>query len=345
MSSSKSLGQYVQPQLDERRRSAQFERIASRLARPRSAFRRVGWSAVAVALAAVLFVVGRTTAPGVEAPSDVVVVHGDSMTLLDGSRIAIDDKGKLRFATLAPEAIRLVLEQGTVDVEASHAPGRSFVVAAAGYEVHVVGTRFRVSRSGDSGVAVTVQEGRVEVRREGQQGVVQALDAGQSWSVALEPAAKAEPPKPEPVVALDPQLAAPAPSALAEKPAVPSAKQLFDRAQAARARGKLEEAAAALRELRRLHPNDPRASLAAFELARIQLDTRGDPKEADQALKEAIESAPAGAPHLEDAEARRVQALEAAGDHAGCVAARNAYLARYPKGVHRAQVSARCKKR
>jgi tetratricopeptide (TPR) repeat protein len=346
MSTSKSLGQYLKPALDERRKTAQFERIAERLERPRSAWPRIAWPAVAVVLAAVVFVVGRTSAPVGGAPSDVAVLEGDAMTLLDGSRVVLDPAGRLRLATLTPEAIRLVLEQGTVDVSASHVAGRSFVVAAAGYEVHVVGTRFRVSRSGASGVAVTVSDGSVEIRREGQAGVVQALGAGQTWSVALEPAAKVEPPRPlpEPVVALEPEAAESAAPPVA-KSGAPTAKQLFERAQAARAQGKLDEAAALLRTLRRLHPSDPRASLAAFELARIQLDTRGDPKEADQALKEAIESAPAGAPHLEDAEARRVQALEAAGDHAGCVAAKNAYLARYPKGVHRAQVSARCKKR
>jgi TolA-binding protein len=201
-----------------------------------------------------------------------------------------------------------------------------------------------VTRSGESGVSVSVERGRVEVRREGSSGVLQVLEAGQSWSVALELAAAPVPtqdePKAEPEAPTDPE-PAPSPS----KPSAPTAKQLFERAQAARARGKLDEAASALRTLRQLYPNDPRASLAAFELARIQLDSKGDPKEAEKALKDAIDSAPPGAPHREDAEARRVEALDAAGDHAGCVAAKNAYLARYPKGVHRAQVSARCKKR
>ena len=61
----------------------------------------------------------------------------------------------------------------------------------------------------------------------------------------------------------------------------------------------------------------------------------------EMAFSDAIARAPAG-PAREDAEARRVQALEATGQLARCASARSAYLARFPNGVHAASVRGRC---
>ena len=350
MTTSKPLSEYVRPTLDEARRARQFARISERVGSPRRGRRLLApaLGAVLVALLGLVLLRGRPAEP-VAPVENVAVIEtgetkGEAVTLLDGSRAVLDARSRLRLATIEENEIRLVLELGAVDVHATHDPKRSFAVVAAGYEVHVVGTRFRVVRSGEGGVSVSVYEGRVEVRRAGQPGAVETLTAGQEWSVALETAhvQKAAEPEPEAEPA---EPAEPLTSVAAKPSAPPSAKQLFERAQSLRAQGKMKEAAEAFRTLRRLHPKDPRASIAAFELARIELDAKGDPKVAARALAESIESAPEGAPHREDAEARRVQALDAAGDQAACVAARNAYLARYPKGVHRAEVAARCKRR
>jgi hypothetical protein len=348
MSSTKPLGQFIPPRLDEPRRTRQFEQIWARREQRARSWRRFAVPALVfvAAVAAVLVVVRSRSAPVAAAAgvTDVALVQGGDLTLADGSHVKLDQAARLKLARIEPALVRLLLEQGAADFEVAHNPNRSFVVAAAGYEVRVVGTRFRVERRGEQGLSVSVVQGRVEVRREGQDQALQVLDAGQSWSVALErvPA----PPKPRAETAA----LAPMPSTAASEPsrparAAPTAKQLFERAQTARAAGRLDEAKALLSSLRTTYPNDPRASLAAFELARIELDNKGDAKQAAKTLEDAIASAPAGAPYREDAEARRVEALEAAGDHAGCIAARNAYLARYPKGVHRAQVAARCKRR
>jgi transmembrane sensor len=103
----------------------------------------------------------------------------------------------------------------------------------------------------------------------------------------------------------------------------------------------VRDAERALDTLRKRHRGDPRAALAAFELGRLRLDTLGNPAGAAEALTDAITLAP-GASFREDAEARRVQALDASHARAACAAARDAYLARYPKGAHAAVVHARC---
>jgi tetratricopeptide (TPR) repeat protein len=350
MSSSKALERYILQNVDETRRARQFERIATQLGRGPSRWRRFALPVVAVSLAALLaLVIARRPSAQPEAlPANIALLEGGSATLADGSQIMLDPSARVLLAVVTESAIRLELERGRLDVEASHDPGRSFVVAAAGYEVHVVGTRFRVERSGEHGIAVSVERGRVQVRQRGRTEPLHELTQGQTWSSTVRTEQPGSARNPESAPEREP---APPPSPLASASAqksaanVPSARQLFERAQAARAAGRLDEARAAFSALRRQHPTDPRASIAAFELARIELDAKGDPKQAALALDEAIDKAPAGAPYREDAEARRVEAVEASGDQAKCVALRSAYLARYPRGVHRAQVANRCKKR
>lgn len=118
-------------------------------------------------------------------------------------------------------------------------------------------------------------------------------------------------------------------------------EKLFRLAQLARSSGHARDAARAFDALRRRHRGDARAGLAAFELGRMRLDSFGQPAAAAEALADAIALAP-GAPFRQDAEARRVQALEASGARAACAAARDAYLARYPSGPQAAVVRGRC---
>jgi transmembrane sensor len=120
-----------------------------------------------------------------------------------------------------------------------------------------------------------------------------------------------------------------------------SAEKLLRLAELARANGKLRDAAKAYDALRTRFRGDARAGLAAFELGRLRLDTFGDAAGAAEALADAIAMAP-GAPFRQDAEARRVQALHASGATSACVAARDAYLARYPSGAYTAAVRAWC---
>lgn len=121
-------------------------------------------------------------------------------------------------------------------------------------------------------------------------------------------------------------------------------EKLLRLAEVARAAGRLRDAARAFDTLRRKHRGDGRAGLAAFELGRLRLDSLGSPAGAAEAFADAIALSPGG-PLREDAEARRIEALHASSSMAACAAARDAYLARYPSGVHAALVRTRCSNR
>jgi hypothetical protein len=162
------------------------------------------------------------------------------------------------------------------------------------------------------------------------------LAAGESW--ASGPASAASVMAPRPSVEVPP-----VPTVVSSTTALPreaTAKQLFEAADTARAAGRTKDAAALLDRVRRHYRSDARAGLAAFQLGRLRLDSLGDPSGAVEALDDSIALAPT-ASFREDAEARRIEALERAGDPR-CREARENYLARYAAGVHVKEVSARC---
>jgi transmembrane sensor len=80
-----------------------------------------------------------------------------------------------------------------------------------------------------------------------------------------------------------------------------------------------------------LHPDDPRAPLAAFTLARVHLEELGAPREAARAFARARELAPNG-PLAEDALAREVEAWSRAGETETAHARAVEYTQRYPAG-------------
>ncbi len=116
---------------------------------------------------------------------------------------------------------------------------------------------------------------------------------------------------------------------------------MLELADAARFSGHVREAVTPLDRLRRKFRSDPRAALAAFELGRLRMDSLGDPSGALEAFADAIALAPSG-PVREDAQARQVQAFEAVGDTTRCAQARDAYLARFPNGIHATSIRGRC---
>lgn len=225
-------------------------------------------------------------------------------------------------------------------------------------------------------IGVSVERGHVEVVSRDRMAVVQSLHAGESWasapppaptptaaatsSAAASPAANdAVPAESASPVGTEPPPARPSWEELAraKKPreawdalgsdgfarALESAgaEKLFRLAEVARAAGHLKEAARAFDAVRRRHRGDARAALAAFELGRMRQDAFGDAGGAAEALGDAMVLAP-NAPFREDAEARRVAALDASGARGACRAAREAYLSRWPSGAHAAMVRARC---
>ena len=340
------LGRHVPPTLDDARLDRQVAAIAERTAL-RSGARRVLTLAVrttcvgAVALATIVGVMavrsrwpvhlreesGALAGTTFEAPAG-----GETITLGDGSRAVLEARSKLTLVTVRPELVRVTLERGGVDLDVTHADGKQFVVSARGYEIRVLGTRFDVrlgETEGAPALEVQVTRGRVRVARESSDSQdVRVLDAGETWSTAptTVPETESAPPQPRPP---------------AKAEAGESARVLLARAETFRAANDPRAAARLFDALRVRHRGDPRAGLAAFELGRLRLDRLDDPRGAAEALDDAIVIAP-DAPFREDAQARLVEAYDLCRDHARCLEARAAYLLRYPRGVHRDKIAARC---
>ena len=372
----------LSPEPDEERLARQYEVVRARTLRARhGGSRRAVWSVASlagVAIAAtaalvVLLVHERRTSPRAGALSDsTVLVSGPSeqpvrVALPEGSQVELAPNTRAKLTSVRPEAVRIDVETGSVDVEATHIEGRAFVVGAGPYEVRVKGTHFRVERIPGERVSVHVDRGVVEVASGGD--AARRLGAGEEWSAPDGPAAadpsSSEAPSGEPGATASasvdpaPTSAAPAPqpapspvvaaprsasASLAPKePRRDAASELFEEGQRARAEGRALDAARAFDRVRKTYRKDPHAALAAFELGRLRLDALADPLGAEEALRDAVVLGP-DSPLREDAEARRVEALSRTGDRVKCREARDAYLAHWPSGTYRRTVALYCDK-
>jgi transmembrane sensor len=348
----------LSPRLDEERLAREYEvlreRTLGRAVRGRPGRgARARW-AVAIAAAAVvvalLVFVRRVRFSTPKLTDPAVLVAGPSekavrVALPDGSSVVLEPNTQARVTTLQPKAVRIDVETGSLDIEATHADGRTFVVGAGPYEVHVTGTRFRVERVPGERVSVRVAQGSVEVTSQGDK--PRRLGAGEQWSAPDRDVAAA--PAPEPVASsLDvPSASTPATPPPAAASAAPTdarrdaANELFEEGQRARREGRALDAARAFDKVRRTYRRDPHAALAAFELGRLRLGPLADPVGAEDALHDAIVLDPES-PLREDAEALRVEALSRAGDRAGCMAARAEYRAHWPSGAYSRTVELYC---
>lgn len=260
-----------------------------------------------------------------------------TMTLPDGSQVLLLEGSDLRLDRADSTIVEVTLRSGEASFTVRHDPSRTFIVHVGAYDVVDVGTRFHVSRSVTS-VSVAVDEGRVEVRDSGGNSV-RSLGAGESWtSVTTSASATAETLTLDAAIEIAPAATHATPSSVQ----APSAKELLESANDARLNGDVRTAAARYDLVRKRYRADPRAGLAAFELGRLRLDSLSDASGAVEAFDDAIALSP-GSWFREYAEARRVEALDVSGERARCVTARDAYLARYPSGVHTTLVSSRCR--
>jgi transmembrane sensor len=374
------LADDMTPRVDEARLARQWSAISAGVAaRPaRRFFFAALVPAAVVALAVIVVLLARPWRDA--APPSVTVAHApDALLLPDGSRVTLSNGAELTVEAATRERVHLALGAGVVDLDVTHVDGRTFVVTAAGHDVTVLGTAFSVKLvpvDGRRTLLVGVSRGRVRVS--GPTGE-HLLDAGQSWSSrvdgppaphpgaapsatsALAPAVETSatagndplepsPPPAEPSANANPNAVANANAnanasakPIAPSPPVDGPRELLARATEARSAGRPRDAAIALDALRKHHRSDARAGLAAFELGRVRMDALNDPAGAAEAFADAIALAPS-APFREDAEARRIEALDAMPDRARCERARDAYLARFPSGLHARQVAQRCKR-
>ncbi len=301
------------------------------------------------------------------------------MTLAEGTHIKVEPRSEVKLLRSSSSAVQVRLTRGSARFEVAKKRSRRFAVNVGDIEVVVTGTQFRVLRKaalpGDR-VNVEVEEGSVEVHHGDH---VVTLRAGEQWSTLVPHDASLDevilplkqvapvrskastPPPAEDGEALDEadddegaslemddgdETGARTKDPRSAKRRrrvreVQSAAEMFDHANLARRAGRLEDAVETYGDLVARYPRDRRASLAAFELGRIRMDSLRDVEGAVHALERALKLDAHGA-FAEDALARLVLAEEALGDRQACGRARARYLSRYPDGVHAQHVAERC---
>jgi transmembrane sensor len=288
-----------------------------------------------------------------------------AVDLQDGSRMELAAHSRLSVHKQQGDELRLKLDQGKVECDVAHNPKRQFFVQAAGVLVRVTGTRFSVdvkSEESTSGataryVEVSVSRGSVEIQRIDGTMPARRLTAGERWAMRVSDGvtpsgATLNTEDDQDVNDHEPMATAPAHRSTNKSPSPATATEeatretedargLLEKGRVARRQGDPRAAARAYQQLLSQYPQDSRAGLAAFELGRLRMDRLGDLKGAVGALNQAVQLAPSSNVR-EDAMARLVDAHHRMGHKGSCKAARDAYLAAFPAGVHAATVRLRC---
>jgi transmembrane sensor len=306
-------------------------RIGARLGR-RKLLRRAALGGAGLALAGALLVLSTaprtrlelpsTTAPALTlpAPPNVPLAEpSDGSRLADGSRaIALDAATVLVIDRDDASETHVTLSTGAARFEVEPRAGKPFVVHAGEVSVHVVGTRFVVTRSSEGRVEVSVEHGEVDVvststrvhLRAGERRVFETATAATEKVASVAP--KREP-KPD------------------------AAGELLATADLARREGRVDAAVMALETLLARHASDPRAASAAFSLGRVLLEARHEPEAAAAAFARVATLEPGG-PLVEDALAREIEAWARAGALPRAQSLARVYLRRYPDGARAALV-------
>jgi transmembrane sensor len=281
--------------------------------------------------------------------------------LRDHSEVSLDPGARVDVLESSATSVVLFQRDGRATYDVAPGGPRRWSIECGLAVVEATDARLTVV-VGTSTVRVDVERGAVLVRGERVEGRVRRLQAGEWLELPEEQAA----PAPSPTAAPAP---APAPApASAPASAEPSWRELanhgsYDPAYVVLGPGGIARAAAqddsvddlmALADVARLsghpadavqpltrvvtgHAGDPRASLAAFTLGRIELDNLGQPAAAANAFAQAIAlGLPGGL--REDAQARLVEARARAGDRAGAQAAAADYERAFPHGTYLAKV-------
>jgi TolA-binding protein len=260
-----------------------------------------------------------------------------TMSFDPGSTGVLAPGAEVRIVEREPQRFAVSQLAGQVQYDIRHDPARAFIVRVADVTVAVLGTRFSVEL-GASTVKVSVESGRVRVSGGGRSAEVVT---GESVTVqAFHPGASADGAKAEDLVEEAPSPSnggpakSPASSPSASHPA--TVEELLAQADAARAGGRSDEAARALRTLLAKYPKSAQSRNAWFTLARVERG-RGNHAAAAQAF---ARCAAFGGTLAGEATAEEAASWLSAGrkDQAKSTAER--YLRHYPSGAHAAKMRA-----
>ncbi|HKP62957.1 MAG TPA: FecR domain-containing protein [Polyangiales bacterium] len=330
------LASHFRHQADEPRVARVWSALDARLDRARRKQRALWGAAAAFAIGAAAGL-ALYLPDAVKRDRSVAAPTPQVLQLADGSRVEHAAGTHVAIESVSAQLVELHMTRGRAQFRVTPNRQRTFLTHAGGYTIRVVGTEFAVELE-STAVRVAVTRGEVEVRRDGSADVWR-VRAGESWDSGSAPAAAVLPPAPPAAVPMQPGAAArPVPAPLAQKPRRPDAAALFQLAQQARADAQILESEHLLAEFLQRFPNDPRASLAAFQLGRTRLEL-GDARGALAALDRAAGD---GNAFAEQVEARRVQALDQLGDREGCRSARAKFLREFPSGSFAELVRQRC---
>lgn len=304
---------------------------------------------------------------------------GLSLPLSDGSRIELGGGARLEPFESSGTSFVAVLAKGSAAFDVRPGGPRRWRIECGLATVEVLGTRFSCERTPGK-LRVGVQRGVVLVSGERVPDRVRRLAALEALEVLGPAAntETVAPVRADPAVAPGPanapellQPPAPAFRAPGRRGPVPGAwrdlarggrhaeafaalgqegvrrevkrvgvADLFALADVARLSGHPAEAERPLQRILNEFASDPQASLAAFALGRLELDSLGRPHKAAAALNRALAlGIPQGL--REDVRARLVEAYLQAGDREAARNAADAYHREFPNGRHAKAINAR----
>ncbi|MEY4576510.1 MAG: hypothetical protein RL701_1213 [Pseudomonadota bacterium] len=380
----RDLVAHLTPEITEGRLARQWAALESKRPRDAEGSRR-GWRIAGLAVAMCGALALYWWSPVRLPQSGAVLESSDTptaMQLRDGTNVALSAQTSLRVLRDLPGAVEVELAQGTANFDVTHVERRSFAVRAGVVAVHVVGTKFevtKITRPEGQEITVSVERGIVAVERT-DRGDFRRLMAGEKWSAWVpaetpvaaavptpadlevadlspasdlaEPAEAGEVRDDEPAEAAEdnePEASAPAEGRVSAR----ATRQSLRAQRGAAARGLFARASVA----RRAGLMSEAADIYAELLRRYPRDTRAAVSafELGRIRMDALGD-PRGAARAfsqalrlsrqgqfrEDALARITIASDALGDRALCRKQRERYLTEFPEGVHAASLARSC---
>jgi hypothetical protein len=288
-------------------------------------------AAVLGVLAAVVLAIHPFSEGAPTQPSRIATGANPSHLELPGLSLEVEPKSVVVVGGETPEGQVIVVDDGSVVCDvAPRKPGAPLIVKAGEVRVRVVGTRFSVTRLGDS-ARVQVYEGVVEVSVGDRS---ERVRAGEEWR-----ARKAQPKPPSPALASDPEprrgvegSTPPAPNAAAPAQKLAVASDRSASTPPGRKQGATE---AAKPERAQAEPAPRRASQEVFEQATLL--EQSDPARASR-LYRSLEGG--GDSWAQNALYARGRLAASRGNKADARRLLQQYLARFPRGGNAADARA-----